>query len=94
MPIKGDISCLIKSVIFLITCLSCVSYVEKLSRALKTCIAQPKSTIRCKNINYTVAAHFVEFNHPISSLRYIGTEKVSFGWMFYFPGGNMIEFII
>lgn len=26
---------------------------------------------------YPVAAHFVEFNHPIDSLRCIGSEKVS-----------------
>uniref|UniRef100_A0A4W5LKS7 Protein zwilch n=1 Tax=Hucho hucho TaxID=62062 RepID=A0A4W5LKS7_9TELE len=33
--------------------------------------------ILCYNINYPVAAHFVEANHPVSSLRYTGIEHVA-----------------
>ena len=53
-----------------------MSYVGKMSKALKTHIAEHRSTIRCKNMNYPVAAHSVEFNHHISSLEYICIEKV------------------
>ena len=77
IKIKGIISCSTKFVIYLITCPCGKSYVGKTSRSLKARIAEHRSTIRCKNLNYPVAAHFVEFNHPISSLRYIGIEKVS-----------------
>ena len=31
---------------------------------------------RCKHMNYPVAAHFVEFGHPIHFLRYTAIEKV------------------
>lgn len=76
IKIKGKISCSTTFVIYLITCPCGKSYVGKTSRSLKTRIAEHRSTIRCKNLNYPVAAHFVEFNHPISSLKYIGIEKV------------------
>ena len=77
IPIKGIISCSTKSVIYLISCACGKSYVGKTSRALKTRIAEHRSTIRCKNMNYPVAAHFAEANHPISSFRYIGIEHVT-----------------
>lgn len=48
----------------------------KTSRALKTGIAEHKSTIRSKHMNYPVAAPLVEFNHPLFSLRVIGIDKV------------------
>jgi len=28
-------------------------------------------------MNYPLAVHFTDFNHPITSLRYIGIEKIS-----------------
>lgn len=77
IPIKGIITCNTKSVIYLITCPCGKSYVGKTSRELKVRIAEHRSTIRCKNLNYPVAAHFVEAGHSVSALRYIGIEKVS-----------------
>ncbi len=47
------------------------------SRELKTHIAEHQSTITQKNLNFPVAAHFVESNHPITSLTHRGIEKVS-----------------
>ena len=40
-------------------------------------------------MNYPVAAHVVEFNHPISSLRYIGIEKV-----LVHPKGGNLDFLL
>ncbi len=77
IPIKGIISCTTKAVIYLITCPYGKSYVGKTSRELKTCIAEHRSTIRCKNMNYPLAVHFLDFNHPITSLRYTGIMKIS-----------------
>lgn len=77
IPIKGIITCNTKSVIYLITCPCGKSYVGKTSRELKVRIAEHRSTIRCKNLNYPVAAHFVEAGHSVSALKYIGIEKVS-----------------
>ena len=77
IPIRGVITCTTKAVIYLLTCPCGKAYVGMTTRELKARIAEHRSTIRCKNINYPVAAHFVEFNHPVSSLQYIGIEKVS-----------------
>ncbi len=68
IPIKGMISCKTKAAIYLITCPCGKSYVRKTSRELKTRIAEHRSTIRCKNMNYPLAVHFTDFNHPITSL--------------------------
>lgn len=48
----------------------------KTSGALKTGIAEHKSTISSKHMNYPVAAPLVEFNHPLFSLRVIGIDEV------------------
>jgi hypothetical protein len=36
-----------------------------------------KTMHSCNNTDYLVAAHFVEANHPISSLKYTGIEHVA-----------------
>ena len=77
IPIRGVISCNTKGVIYLLTCSCGKAYVGCTKRELKVRIAEHRSTIRCKNMTYPVAAHFVEANHPVSSLHYIGIEKVS-----------------
>ena len=76
IPIKGIISCNTKGVIYVIYCPCGKYYVGKTMRALKTRIAEHRSSIRCKNLLYPVAAHFVEAGHSISSLRYLGVEKL------------------
>ena len=48
---------------------------RKTTRALKTRIAENHSSIRCKNMAYPVAVHFIEAGHHISALCYIGIEK-------------------
>ena len=77
IPIKGVIRCSTEGVIYLLSCPCGKAYVGKTTRALKVCIAEHRSSIRCKNTTYPVAAHFVEANHTVSSLRYIGIEQVS-----------------
>ena len=76
IPIKGIISCNTKGVIYVIYCPCGKYYVGKTTRALKTRIAEHRSSIRCKNLLYPVAEHFLEADHPVSALRYIGIEKV------------------
>ena len=61
----------------LITCLGGKAYVEQTKIQLKQRIAEHRSSIRCKNIGYPEAVHFVEANHPISSLKYTGIEHVA-----------------
>jgi hypothetical protein len=75
ISIKGVITCSTKAVIYLITCPGGKSYVGKTKRKVR--ISERRSTIRCKNLTYPVAAHFLEANHSISSLRYIGIEHVT-----------------
>lgn len=69
-------SCKTKAVIYLITCPRGKSYIGKTICELKMRIAEHQTTIRCRNMNYPLAAHLTEFNHPITSLRYIGIERV------------------
>ena len=76
IAIKGVITCTTTGVIYLLTCPCGKAYVGMTKRELKVCIAEHCSTIRCKHLNYPDAAHFSEANHPVSSLRYIGIEKV------------------
>lgn len=75
IPVKGVITCHTKSVIHLITC-PCGNIIcwEDQSGIKKP---------RCRNLNYPVAAHFLEEKHPISSIWCI--EKVSFP----IKGGNL-----
>ena len=61
----------------IITCSCGKAYVGQTKRQLKQRIAEHRSSIRCKNIDYPVAAHFVEANHPIFSLKYTGIEHVA-----------------
>lgn len=61
----------------------------KTSRQLKQRISEHKSSIRRKDVNYPVAAHFLSFNHDVSSLRFCGIEKVSMP-----PGGDDIELLL
>lgn len=35
-------------------------------RELKMSIAEHRSTVICKNMNYPLAVHFADFNHPIT----------------------------
>ena len=77
IPIRSIISCKTKGVIYLITCSCGKAYVGQTKRQLKQHIAEHHSSIRCKNIDYPVAAHLVESNHPISSLKYTGIEHIA-----------------
>ena len=77
IPIKGVSTCSTKAVIYLITCPSGKHNVGKTKSELKVRISEHRSTIRCKNSTYPVADHFLEANHLISSLRYIGIEHIT-----------------
>ena len=85
IPVSGIISCKTKEAIYLITGSCGKAYIGQTKRQLKQCIAEPRSSIRCKNIDYPAAAHFFEANHPISSLIYTGIEHVALPRR----GGNM-----
>jgi len=47
------------------------------SRQLKQRISEHKSSIRRKDVNYPVAAHFLACNHDVSPLRFCGIEEVN-----------------
>ena len=53
-----------------------LSYIGKTSRALKTRIAEHRSTIRNNVITSPVAVHFNKAGHNVSTLRYTGIELV------------------
>lgn len=76
IPIKGVITCSTTGVIYLITCPCGKVYVGKTTRQLKQRIAEHRSTIRRKDDTYPLACHFMEMEHTVASLRYIGIEKV------------------
>ena len=48
----------------------------KTNRALRTRISEHRSNIRCGDERNPVALHFKQAGHNISTLRYVGIEKV------------------
>lgn len=52
--------------------------------ALKVCIEECCSSIRCKNTIYPVAEHFTESGRAISTLQYMALEM----WLFPEEGGD------
>ncbi|CAB1320281.1 unnamed protein product, partial [Coregonus sp. 'balchen'] len=53
----------------------CTKYTKCLEKI--KAILKKRWHILCKSTDYPVAAHFVEANHPISSLKYTGIEHVA-----------------
>ncbi len=76
-PYKGVISWHTTRVICSIFCPCGKYYIGKTTHSLKVHKAEHRSSVRCKNLIYPVAAHFAEAAHSTSSLRYIGIEKVA-----------------
>ena len=74
--IKGIISCTTNNVVYMIKCVCGLAYVGKTLRPLKTRISEHRSDIRNKNFKNPVALHFHQAQHCISSLRYLGIERV------------------
>ena len=76
IKIRGKITCTTTHVIYMLKCPCGKAYVGKTSRALKTRIAEHRSTIRNGDEKSPVALHFKQAHHNVSSLRYLGIEKV------------------
>ncbi len=60
----------------MIKCPCGLAYIGKTQRALKTRIAEHRSSIRTNDQNSPVAVHFNLKRHNLSTLRYIGVEHV------------------
>lgn len=78
VKIKGKITCSTTHVIYMLKCPCGKAYVGKTTRALKTRIAEHRSTIRNGDEKSPVAVHFKQAKHNVSSLRYLGIEKVHY----------------
>jgi len=52
-------------------------YIGKTIRPLKQRISEHKSSIRRNDMIYSVARHFDNHSHPLSSLRFQGIEQVT-----------------
>lgn len=65
-----------------------LGYVGKTSRQLKQRLSENKNSIRRKDANYPVVAHFLALNH-VSTLHFCGIEKVSMP-----PRGGNIELLL
>lgn len=76
-PIKGVISCNTNNVIYMLRCPCGLAYIGKTNRALKHRISEHRSNIRNHDQKSPVALHFSHAQHPVSSLRYTGIEKVN-----------------
>ena len=74
--IRGIITCSTANVVYMLKCPCGLSYIGKTSRALKTRIAEHRSTIRNNVITSPVAVHFNKAGHNVSTLRYTGIELV------------------
>ncbi len=78
-----------KHVVYLIWCPCGLGYVGKTSRQLKQRISEHKSSIRRKDVNYPVVAHFLALNHDVSTLQFCGIERVNVP-----PRGGDIEVLL
>ncbi|XP_035254901.1 uncharacterized protein LOC118217183, partial [Anguilla anguilla] len=76
IKIQSIISCSTADVIYLLRCPCGLAYIGKTIRSLKTSISEHRSNIRTRDVRSPVAAHFMQVNHNVSSLQYIGMEKV------------------
>lgn len=76
LKICGVITCCMAFVVYLIKCPCGLAYIGKTSRPLRTRISEHRSNIRCGDVRNPVAAHFLAAGHNISTLRYIGIERV------------------
>lgn len=77
LKVRGVITCNTTYVVYLIKCPCGLGYVGRTCRPLRTRISEHRSNIRCGDERNPVAAHFKQAGHSISSLRYIGIEKVN-----------------
>ncbi len=75
--INSVITCVSTHVVYLIRCPCGLGYVGKTSRQLKQRISEHKISIRRKDVNYPVAAHFLALNHDVSTLCFCGIEGVN-----------------
>ena len=75
--IRGVISCTTPNIIYMIKCVCGLAYIGKTLRSLKTRISEHRSDIRTKDFRNPVAVHFHQAQHCISSLKYIGIERVT-----------------
>lgn len=76
--INGFINCNTTHVIYMIKCVCSKIYIGQTKRALKVRIAEHKTAIRVKNMDYAIARHYAAANHgTVSSLKFCGIEKVS-----------------
>lgn len=76
LSIHGVITCSTTHVIYLICCPCGLAYVGETIRALRTRISQHRRTIRTGD-ERPVTAHFKLAGHNVSTLRYIGEERVN-----------------
>ncbi|XP_049423574.1 uncharacterized protein LOC125883384 [Epinephelus fuscoguttatus] len=74
--VKGIITCSTTNVIYMLKCPCGLAYIGKTTRALKTRIAEHRSTIRNEVTSSPVAVHFSAARHNISTLRYVGIETL------------------
>ncbi len=76
LKLKGVITCTTKNVIYMIKCPCGLVYIGKTQCALKTRIAEHRSSIHTNDQKNPVAVLFYSKRHNLSTLRYIGIEHV------------------
>ena len=74
--INGTITCNTCNVIYMLKCPCGLCYIGKTTRPLKVRISEHRSSIRNHDPKSPVAVHFSTANHNVSSLRYLGIERV------------------
>ena len=77
-PIRQDIDCLSKNLIYLIYCNLCgVQYIGETKNTLRMRMTQHRSAIKTKKLVQPVAKHFNLADHSIENLRVIAIEQNS-----------------
>ncbi|CAJ0934573.1 unnamed protein product [Ranitomeya imitator] len=68
--IQGHYTCDSTYVVYLIKCPCGLGYVGETTQHIRDRISQHKSTIRCGRTLLPIPAHFLDFKHQVSQLRY------------------------
>ncbi|KAJ8356539.1 hypothetical protein SKAU_G00193330 [Synaphobranchus kaupii] len=75
--IKRFITCRSTNVVYLLTCPCGLQYVGKTNRQLRVRINEHRSSIRRGDPKSPVARHFQEAEHPVTTLRFCGIDKIN-----------------
>ena len=75
--IRQCLTCNAAGVVYLVSCPCGLQYIGKTLRPVRTRIIEHKSAIQIKDLKSPIARHFIEANHPLSTLSFCVIEQIN-----------------